>query len=47
MDIDSMVEYLFFAPSEFFFTFRPFVQQYIDHAHAVMDGEVGTKLKKS
>ena len=30
----------------FFSTFRPFVQQYIDHAHAVMDGEVGTKLKK-
>ncbi|MCI6565507.1 MAG: hypothetical protein SPH77_08020 [Campylobacter sp.] len=46
MDIDSMVEYLFFAPSGFF-TFRPFMQQYIDHAHAVMDGEVGTKLKKS
>ena len=22
------------------------MQQYIDHAHAVMDGEVGTKLKK-
>ena len=42
-----MVEYLFFASSEFFSTFSPFVQQYIDHAHGVMDGEVGTKLKKN